>query len=200
MSGKPSEIIAEAKWLKACKVGGGFKEVVAICGNHDWGFERDHALSRLAMEEQGIIYLEHQAREVLGLKFFGSPYSPRFYDWAFNVDRGPKLAALWSQIPLDTEVLITHGPPYRRLDACKRADTIDYGMYGRETLSYKTEYVGCRDLAKHITLLKALRLHVFGHIHPQYGMEKGADGVTYANASTCNSQYDAVNPALVVDL
>ena len=201
MRGDLNEVTREAKWLKGVKIGGGFKHVVAICGNHDGLFESDPALARLLMEENGIDYLQHQAKEIMGLKVFGSPYTPRFFDWHFNVDRGPKLAALWAQIPADTQVLITHGPPHGRLDTVKRPDgdpdSEEYSTTPKERL-YDT-HAGCLDLAWRIHDLKDLRVHCFGHIH-RPGMEKGADGIAYINASTCNERYLAVHAPQTLDL
>ncbi|MEI6873153.1 MAG: UvrD-helicase domain-containing protein, partial [Verrucomicrobiota bacterium] len=57
-----------------------------------------------------------------GLKIWGSPYSPRFFDWAFNCDRGEDIAQHWRLIPDDTDILITHGPPAGILDRTIQGD------------------------------------------------------------------------------
>lgn len=59
----------------------------------------------------GCTYLEDSGCEVLGYKIWGSPWSPTFFNWAFNLDIGEPLASKWELIPNDTEILITHGPP-----------------------------------------------------------------------------------------
>ncbi len=51
-----------------------------------------------------------------GLKFYGSPWQPTFHNWAFNLDRGEEIKKVWDKIPNDTDVLITHGPPFGILD------------------------------------------------------------------------------------
>jgi Icc-related predicted phosphoesterase len=199
-TGGISEISREAKWLGEVK-GRGFKNCIVVPGNHDIMAEADPVMIKTLFEEAGCIYLQHQPCTIDGLKFFGSGYTPEFGPgWALNVPRGDKLAALWSQIPEDTNVLITHGPPRGRLDECRTADAGGWGtMYGNN-MRYIIEHVGCWDLAKRITQLKQLRLHVFGHIHHQYGLEKGADGIIYANASICDPSYTASNAPHVVDL
>ena len=198
--GTIEEIAKEAKWLKAIRISGGFKDAVVIGSNHDWLAERDPAMMRLLMEEAGWTYLDHQPAVVQGLRFFGSGYTPAFFNWALNVPRGPKLAALWAQIPDDTQVLVTHGPPYGRLDWAKRSDgDPDSQVFSGPRDRHLTTHVGCNDLRNRITGLKDLRLHVFGHIHKS-GVEVGADGITYVNASVCNGQYDAVYSPIVVDL
>lgn len=62
------------------------------------------------------IYLEDSTYNLKGYNIYGSPYTPTFFDWAFNLDIGKPLQAKWEQIPLDTDILITHGPPYNILD------------------------------------------------------------------------------------
>ncbi|MCK4490026.1 MAG: hypothetical protein KAU23_07180 [Anaerolineales bacterium] len=47
-----------------------------------------------------------------GTKFYGSPWQPWFYDWAFNLQRGPEIRSKWELIPEGIDILITHGPPY----------------------------------------------------------------------------------------
>ena len=200
MVGNVGEVAAVANWLKGVRVDRDYKAVVVIPGNHDWLAEKDPAMMRVLMEEAGCIYLDHKSAVVEGLRFFGSGYTPEFYNWALNVPRGPKLAKLWSQIPDDTQVLVTHGPPMGRLDACKRSDGDSaYGEYGLEQMRYKVEHVGCADLRDRIKDLKDLKLHVFGHIH-RPGMEKGADGITYVNACICSERYRADHAPQVVEL
>src|SRR5215813_4480384 len=85
----------------------GFKHVIMIAGNHDWLFERNKGAHHVL---KNIVYLEDSGIEIGGVKFWGSPHQPWFYDWAFNHPRnGRALAHYWSLIPRDTDVLITHG-------------------------------------------------------------------------------------------
>jgi len=159
------------------------KEKVIVAGNHDRCFDSEvKHLLRLAVEERGIRYLEHEAVSIKGVNFFGSPYQPEFCDWAFNVKRGEALARLWSQIPVETEVLITHGPPFGILD-----------------MTVSGERVGCEDLRKRIDNLPCLKVHIFGHIHNSYGM-KVHNGVRYVNASTCGEDYEPSNRPVVFEL
>lgn len=136
---------------------------VAIAGNHDWCFQRfpDEARRRLT----NAIYLEDAAVVVGGLKFYGSPWQPRFYDWAFNLDRGPELAAKWALLPVDTDVLITHGPPEGILDLTRR-----------------WVRVGDADLLDRVRQVRP-KLHVFGHIHEAAGVYESG-GTLYVNAAT----------------
>jgi Icc-related predicted phosphoesterase len=94
------------------------------------------------------------------------------------------LAERWALIPQDTQILVTHGPPYGILDEVPRG-----------------EKVGCQDLLDKVVELgqKQLKLHVFGHIHYSYGSYyMGA--VQYVNAAVCNESYRPVNPPIVVEI
>jgi Icc-related predicted phosphoesterase len=158
----------------------GFKHVLMIAGNHDWVFERYKDAHRVL---KNIVYLEDSGTEIEGVKFWGSPHQPWFFDWAFNLPRdGPELAHYWSLIPDDTDVLITHGPPFGILD-------LPFG---------KGENAGCKLLLKRVEDLKP-KLHVFGHIHGSYG-KKQTGGTLFVNACLCNEAYDPVNPPQVIDL
>mgnify|MGYP002477983239 CR=1 FL=1 len=54
---------------------------------------------------------------VEGLKIYGSPWQPEFYDCAFNLPRnGEQLEEKWNAIDVDTDILITHGPAYGECD------------------------------------------------------------------------------------
>lgn len=152
---------------------------VAIAGNHDFCFERDPLAARAALTH--ATYLEDQALEVEGLHLYGSPWQPWFYNWAFNLERGPEIRAKWDLIPEQTDILITHGPPMGQ---------------GDETV--RGERAGCQDLMDRIWEVRP-RYHFFGHIHEGYGVTK-EDGVTFVNASICTLRYKPVNPPIVLDI
>lgn len=175
------EVELFARWLHGLP----HQNKVVIAGNHDWPFERTGEAARQLLQAAGCHYLEDSRVEIEGLLFYGSPWQPCFYDWAFNLPRkGPELERVWSQIPSTTNVLVTHGPPFGHGDVVRRG-----------------ERVGCERLAEAVQRLPALRLHVFGHIHEGYGVNVAAPGAPlFANASICDERYRPVNPPLVIDL
>lgn len=152
---------------------------ILIAGNHDWCLQDEPAEAEALL--RNAIYLRDSGTEIEGLKFWGSPWTPIFFDWAFNLERGPAIAERWAQIPSDTDILITHGPPAGVLDQVN------------DSLA-----VGCGDLAWELERL-AVKLHVFGHIHEGYGQQTLQDRL-YINASTCTGQYKPMNPPVVVDI
>lgn len=159
------------------------KHKIVIAGNHDWCFDNPFRKKvEKDCEKLGITYLRDESVTIDGVKFYGSPWQPRFFDWAFNVDRGPKIAEKWAAIPDDVEVLITHGPPF-----------------GIGDPTYRDGRVGCNDLLGRICELKKLKVHVFGHIHLGYG-EYEDIGVKFINASICNERYNPVNLPIEVEI
>jgi len=152
---------------------------VVIAGNHDWAFEKEAVLARDLITH--AVYLQDEAVVVEGLRIWGSPWQPWFYDWAFNLKEGAALRAKWDQIPRDTDVLITHGPPLG---------------HGDRTTSGRQ--AGCAELLEAVHRVRP-RLHVFGHIHEGYGQT--CEGETQCiNASICTAAYKPTNAAVVVDL
>lgn len=167
---------------------------VFIPGNHEEGLDKGPSRqSRLALiqkfrdENPNLTYLENSWEYVNGIKFYGSPVTPWFFDWAWNTHRGPAIAAVWEQIPDDVEVLITHGPAYGVLDRVKEA-------MGRDP------HQGCEDLLKRINDLKQLKLHLFGHLHLQGGQQTVVNGVIRANAAICDDDYNTTHAPVVVEI
>jgi len=144
--GQPDDVSDFDDWLGTLP----HPHKIIICGNHDFLFERDPADAQRRITN--AIYLQDSGVEIAGLKVWGSPWQPRFFDWAFNLDRGPDIAAKWALIPNDTDILITHGPPACILDMTRRGDP-----------------AGCVDLLSRVEELKP-KLHLFGHIHEAAGI------------------------------
>jgi len=122
---------------------------IVVAGNHDWALFRqpDQALAALG----DVTYLRDAPAVVEGLRFWGSPWQPEFFDWAFNLPRGRALAERWALIEDDTEVLVTHGPPRGYGDRC-----------------YDGRREGCDDLLARLERVRP-SLHLFGHIHEDRG-------------------------------
>jgi len=156
------------------------KHIVATWGNHDFIGERaPHLVPRLPWT-----LLVDQAVELLGLKVYGTPWQPRFFDWAFNLDE-PDLERRWQRIPPDTDILVCHGPPY------------GYGDLAGAIPGIRTEpeHTGSPSLTRRILEIKP-QLVVFGHIHEAYGVYE-KDGVVMANVSIVDGAYRMVNAPYV---
>ena len=158
-----------------------------IAGNHDWVFQLfpDKATG---MIPPSIVYLQDSSVELMGMKVYGSPWQPRFYDWAFNLNRGPEMAEKWAMIPEDTEILITHGPPQGILDEVET--------------EFGGSHEGCEELrqrVEHLAKYGKLKLHIFGHIHSGHGVHEEF-GVKFVNASICDEEYKPSQRPIVIDL
>lgn len=157
---------------------------IFIAGNHDILFEQSPTFVKGALSGyKWIDYLQDEEIIVNDVKIYGSPWQPEFYNWAFNLPRrGPGLSSRWENIPNDTDILITHGPPQGILD-------ISGPPYSQGDL-------GCELLRVRVDELKP-KIHLFGHIHGSYGY-KFINGTHFINASVLNEQYEYKNKPLTV--
>ena len=166
------------------------KYKILVAGNHDRQFETNLRICTEYFKD--TVYLEDSGVSIGGINVWGSPYQPEFCNWAFNRKRGYEIRHHWDKIPLDTDVLITHGPPAGILD-----NTGDM---------WKSERVGCSDLLERVKVVKP-SVHIFGHIHNGNllgnGVEVGANelaGTTFHNVSICSERYEPVNQPRVIDV
>lgn len=176
--GSPTRTDAALAWLDKQPA----KHVIFIAGNHDFFFQKYPAIACDLLQNRRVIYLENAGIEIDGVKFWGSPYTPEFLDWAFMYNRALG-AQQWAQIPSDTNVLITHGPPYGILDT---------SVAGGPKL-------GCSDLGRAVQRLARLKLHVFGHIHGGHGHEASSVHEFY-NASVVDEAYHVVHKPFEVEI
>jgi Icc-related predicted phosphoesterase len=179
-SGEIVQVEKFANWLQ--RQSHNFDKAIIIAGNHDWAFMRFRILALEALRRaigDKLIYLEDSSCIIDGVKFYGSPWQPEFNSWAFNVPRGEKIRTIWDAIDLDTDVLITHCPPFGIGDK----------VFGNS--------VGCFELAKKLRELNRLSLHVYGHVHAGNGayISEEHPGVQFCNASLLDEDYKPVNPS-----
>lgn len=175
--GKEEEIKDFLNWFKDLP----YEHKIFIAGNHDFYFEKAPKIEIEKIIPSNVIYLNDSGVTIDGIKIWGSPITPTFFNWAFNRDRGNDITAHWNLIPSDTEILITHGPVHKILDKV---------MDGT--------HVGCEDLLKKVQKTKP-KVHVFGHIHEAYGQHK-IDGTTFVNASVLDEDYVMRNKPVIFEI
>lgn len=163
--GTHKEICDFNDWLGALP----HRHKIVIAGNHDlsmdaveynvhWEKKWRHVEFNDPVISHGLLtnctYVENRSLVLDGVKIFGSPMTPPIPGrvMAFNVARGFAAQQLWSKIPSDVDVLLTHGPPNGILDK-----VVTGARVGDETL-LKEVMSRCRP-----------QFHVFGHIHEAYG-------------------------------
>jgi len=163
-----AEMLDFLEWFGNIK----FPWKIYVPGNHDWSLAHDESMAQ-RFSDLGIYLLINQEVILGGTKFYGTPYTPIFGQWSFMRARH-KMEFIWNQVPDDTNVLITHGPPKGILDITED--------YDRRLL-----HVGCGAMMHKIESLGLLTHCLFGHVHDNHDELNGGilirDGITYSNGS-----------------
>lgn len=150
---------------------------VVIPGNHDSGFA-DPAYRELITEATLLV---NGGTVMEGLRIWGSPVTP--IDWgAFGPETAEERQRLFSRIPRDTDVLITHGPPRGILDGGSR----------------RKKPQGCDQLLAAVSRIRP-RVHAFGHIHEQYGVFR-SPSTLFVNAALAGPDYTVIRRPIEIDL
>jgi Icc-related predicted phosphoesterase len=154
---------------------------IVVAGNHDLFFEMfpDKAREHLS----NAVYLENDGIVLGGVTFWGSAMTPVLPNRAFHVERCEASRKYWDRIPLRTDIVITHGPPFGTLD--------------------KNDILGsrfdCRDLIQAVLRVKP-KLHVFAHVHGDYGEEVGPNGTRMVNCAVLDVKYVLTNAPILVSI
>jgi len=156
-------------WLGHLK----FTHRVVIAGNHDF-FTQRCPKEELDLFFTNAIYLQNTSVKLFGINIFGGPYSPTFNKWAWMLN-SDRLQQIWELIPKNTNILLTHCPPYGILDHTP----------------FSKWSCGCPHLLKKIEDLK-IPYHCFGHIHNDSSVYVKKD-TTFINASMLDDYYQYVN-------
>lgn len=154
MNGSEQEALDFMNWF--CDLP--YLQKIFICGNHDeylYGATIDGL-------DGNVHYLCNSGVEIEGLKFYGVPM---FMGDCIS-DRQTRH---YANIPDDTDILITHTPPFGILDF---DDNINYGS---------------EELLSRISVVRP-RLNLFGHIHARHGI-KVFNGITFSNGAIMNADY-----------
>jgi len=172
------------EWYSALEI----QNKVYVPGNHSTAVEQ--GLIR-AEEYADICFLIHDQTEIGDLKIFGSPYTPRFFDWAYMKKR-TELDIVWQAIPDCLDILVTHGPPKGILDITPDIDS-----------GYLVQ-VGCAALRRHVDNRIQPQIHAFGHIHDEknisnYGMYTRGK-TQFINCSCCDLAGRLKNNGFVLEV
>lgn len=185
-NGKRKDVIDFFDWFSEQP----HKYKICIAGNHDFFFDTNHErnpnmfpYNPLDIIPDNVIYLENNSVEIEGVKIWGSPMTPWFFNWAFNLVE-TELQTFWKQIPLDIDIIVTHGPAYGFGDKVKRDGKM----------------VGCKHLLETIKNIEP-KAHICGHIHEGYGEYLSRDGKTLMlNSSILDENYQLVNKPIVFNI
>ncbi len=165
MTGGEAEAIDFLNWF--CNLP--HRHKIFICGNHDECFYDVH----IDGLDSNVHYLCNSGVEIDGVRFYGVPM---FMADCVSEQQNRHYAA----IPDDTDVLITHAPPYGILDF---DDNIHYGS---------------EELLQRVIAVSP-RLHLFGHIHRQHGITD--NGITrFSNGAIMNVYYTDLHAPNLIEL
>lgn len=164
MNGSEQEALDFMNWF--CNLL--YPQKIFICGNHDaclYGATIDGL-------DDNVHYLCNSGVEIDGVKFYGVP----MFMGDCITDRQTKH---YANILDDTDILITHTPPFGILDF---DDNINYGS---------------EELLGRISVVRP-RLHLFGHIHSQHGITV-LDGTIFSNGAIMNADYSDLRMPNLID-
>lgn len=130
------------------------------------------------------IYLEDFSVKLYNMMIYGSPWTPQqHHTKAFCVNQGAECFDKWQKIPSDTDILITHVPPFGHGDVSQSGE----------------EQIGCVELFTTIQEKIRPKYHVFGNNYPGYGITTD-ETTKYVNATTCVEHYEDKNKPIVFNV
>jgi Icc-related predicted phosphoesterase len=193
MRGSLEEVIAFNADL--LKIKDNYKQIFVLAGNHDLLAETNRSMARIFLT--AATYVEDESFDIFGYKAYASPWVPFCGDWAFQILNNNMANYVWNNIPDDTEILITHSPPYGILDT----EPIEWVNEWKAPAPEDEDMVHLGDciLRGRVEQLEHLKYHVFGHIHGGYGKKK-IGKVTYINCSSLKRDYCTLNKPVVITL
>jgi len=158
------------------------KNKLWIAGNHDIPMENMNVVQDAKQKYPNLIYLQDSFVTINGLKIWGSPFQVEYAGWAFGFPRdGKELEAKWAAIPSDTDIVVTHGPPYHILDR-----------------NQEGIYCGDKLLANRLFQIKP-SFWVGGHIHEAASIQD-FNGTCFVNASMCDRRNNLVNKPIELEI
>lgn len=151
------------------------KHRLVTLGNHDqWYAQSAHRLRNATV-------LMNDALQIEGLTIWSSPVTP-LQSGAFAEPSLEMRRRLYRTIPAETDIVVTHGPPFGILDQAPGSK----------------QHEGC------VALLEALRrvqpmIHCFGHVHGAHGLEE-VDDINFVNAALLGLGGDIDHEPIALEL
>lgn len=175
-----NDVVHFAKWMGEQD----FTNKYFVPGNHDTYIENELELSEEIFKDNGVELLINKSiiykNGELELKFYGMPQTPQYGHWAF-MHNTAEMAEFCKYIPMDTDILISHGPPHLILD------------FNGANIA-----CGCFSLFNKVIQVKPI-FHCFGHIHESSGFKSFKD-IMFINAAIAGSYNKAWQNIKIVEL
>ena len=208
-SDQPNQYMEFREWLQSQD----YQNKIVIGGNHDTAVEdgrfsfSSHWLGAEYLCDSGCsLGYRKDPKELTFdiLKVWGSPWTPWFHGInpkckAWTLQGDSKLAKKWAKIPKETDILITHGPPFGFGDLADRIENNGTTFRLENNGTTFRQHVGSESLLKRVLELQNLKLHIFGHIHEDYHDFQYAKP-RMINCSHVNRAYQPVNKPIRVIL
>ena len=151
---------------------------VVTAGNHEFALAADPSLRTLITNAKLLL---NESVVVGPAKIWASPITMHA-DAAFGCSDRVERARIYSRIPPDTDIVVSHGPPYGILDRGPG----------------DPEPSGDPELREAIIRVKPL-LHVYGHAHAGYGVRQ-TKHTTFVNASLFGLDGSLSNRPIVLEI
>lgn len=159
------------------------EKIYIIGGNHDF-FIANHSDELKEMldgtnirylEDSSETYIDENGKEYL---IYGSPWCHQFGHWAFMGYSDEALEDIFSKMPENIDILLTHDAPYGCSDICLQ-----------DVYWNKHEHIGNKGLSS-VILKRKPKLLLHGHLHTtNHNAEKMGETTVY-NVSILNENYD----------
>ena len=169
MAGTGNEVVDFINWFGGLE----YKYKIFIAGNHDYCLDGKRQEMIRNFLPPNCYYLCNSGITIEGINFWGTPFF-------FRHDESGRYQEMITQIPNETDILITHRPPLGILD------TVNNIRFG------------CPDLLQVVQRI-CPRYHLFGHIHDVYGIME-SEKTTFINAALMDEKYRLVNNPIVFDI
>jgi Icc-related predicted phosphoesterase len=146
----------------------GARPFVFCSGNHDYvdpvPYLRDVGVDAYCINDRHL--------ELGGVRFYGFPWTSRFYDWNWMANTAERRMRLEPAVDLmnrgEVDVFVAHGPMFGVLDRNAKGERCGSRVM-RETMQ---------------TVAVPPRMFLHGHIHESQGVQAWSRGMTVSNAAT----------------
>lgn len=168
-------------------------DIYGVRGNHDWCDYSDEGNVMEFVHGNSFKWKHLTLAGFRGVPFFHGNWNDEFQEQG--------LEGLCDMVPKDTDILVTHAPPYSLLDdaidarcfACGKRVTKD-GLCADKHMPFpdftppKPRPIGSYAIRNLVETLPNLKAHLFGHVHECGGRVESYKGVIYSNASCTLNQ------------
>lgn len=169
-------------------------KVIFIAGNHDSALHNLDFMYTQFPKDKKVTYLFHEpytytSKSGKEYHLFGTPYCKLFGNWAF-MEMDSILENLYSTIPKNLDILITHDAPFGVSDIILQKDC---PWYDGKT------HIGNKPLSRAI-LKQSPRIVLHGHLHSTSREFEEWGNSKVVNCSIKDEKYNPVYKPLIIEI